>query len=190
MKHLKQFNELRTSTYRNASNKLKKMGHKVRGEKMLQHSYDMEKREVEKYNVGTCTFDPPRLGEIKCDFIGFDIHMSIDCWVDSEKETFLFPVFFVSDIKDEYGENVLQPFSINYDTYDRKVKVESTSPDELNDIFGVETLLFNNRRDAVRMYNALKMVDFSPIESNKNFPEYKSFFDEVMSKLTVNMMWR
>lgn len=200
MKHLKTLNELNTWTYHNAARKLTKMGHKGRANDLMDHSYDMQIKNAEKYNIGQCTFEGDHVGE----FLSYDEHMSLDTFsdgcYDTSTDTFdyengwiFWPLFFRFDEKNESGENSFNPFYIDYDIANDRVNIGSEYAEGLQEAFGIpgEEMLFNNRRDANKVVRSLRSIEFpEKMMEDEHFTVFKENFDKMVNKLSVNQLWR
>ena len=171
---------------------MKKIGHTKRASDVELHSVNMMVREADKYDVGECTL----LGGVKAKFAGFDFGCSHDMFVDSEPDDRIItiPVFFkIEGYKSEMGTDLFDIFNIEY--YGDEIQILRWNEDDLQSIFKKPKLLFNNRKDANKLIMALKKIniddefDFDSLMSDEELVEFKTGYNNLLSKLTANMLW-
>jgi len=195
MKHLTPFNELRGYVYRDAAAKLKKMGHISRADALNAHSYDMEIKAAEKYNIGQCTFEGGTTG----DFISFDEYMTFDTYVDGKHgghaSYIYWPVFFKFDVANYDDNYIHNPFCIDYDVENDNITIDCQDLEGLERKFNVnlasDAWLFNNRKDANKVVRALLDIEFpEKMKENEHFSEFEENYKKMLVKLRVNQIWR
>jgi len=184
-----QFNEeLNQLTYKNAANKLKKMGHKQRGSSLHSHSEDMLVRESEKYGIGEIEFQ----NDVKAKFAGFDFDMSLDVYIDNEYKYFALPLYF--QFPDEWdGDTIFYPVSFEYDIDDDRFILFAYSEEALEDLYKSTVLKFKNRKDVMRIISVLKKLDLHEEIGQKcseeEFEKYKSDYNKMISKIKINNLY-
>ncbi len=197
----KKFNELRHSTYNSAARKLDKMGHKKRAQTLRSHSSDMMGKEAfEKYGIGKCSFNL-KGDSIIGEFLGFDWGSTYDMYIDNETKFLEIPLFFRFEGKtDGYGNEQMNVFSISYNTADSNIEILSMNEEDLEEVFGVSVLLFDSRKDAMKIYSVLKSINIDEefsrfIEGGKGMTgeeldQFKKHYKELLSKISISQMWR
>ena len=192
MKHLKRFNELKSFVYQNAARNLRKLGHTKRADELDKHAVDMMVKDADsEFNIGECTLT----GGIKGKFAGFDFGCSHDMFLNGEN-LITIPIFFQIPGKiNEGNNNLFNVFNIEY--LNGKVEISSWNEDDLYDIFNQPMLLLNNRKDANKLFMALKGINtddefggFTKRMSDDKCEEFKSLYSEMITKLSPNLLWR
>lgn len=189
IKKWQQFNEeLRTSTYRSAGEKLKKMGHKERGERLLVHAEDMIVRRAEKYGIGEVEFQ----NGVVAKFAGFDFGMSWDIYLDNQYGHLSVPLFFKFPDKFD-GCDIFSPISFEYDLESDVLGLYAYGEEALQDLYKVDILKFKHRKDVMKIISVLKNLDlkseFTWDYSEEEFERYQSDFKKLLSKIKVNELY-
>lgn len=193
----KKFNELKSSTYRNASDKLNKMGHKKRAQDLKSHAEEMMAvNSRNKYGLDECSFLLNSGEVIKGKFTGFDFGQSYDMFNDSgEYDGLSIPLYFLFDKVDRYGNRIFNVFTIYYDATKPKIYVDSYDEDIIQESFGQSSLYFSNRRDANKVLTVLRNIDidgeFSKFDvSDEVVTEFKRVYQYMLNNLSINQLFR
>lgn len=188
IKNWEKFNEeLNYGTYTNAAFKLKKFGHKERADKLRQHAENMmSKTAKEKWNIDKLQFEGGVVGE----FSGFGLPESWDMYWDNEQD-FISIVFYVK-LDKKFDDSNIYSIVISYDKDEDIVHYFSYDEEAFEEAYGKKVLKFGNRKDALKVINAIKKIDFfdvydeNPVEE---IEEYKKDFDKLISKISINELY-
>lgn len=219
IKNWQAFNEMKSSTYKNAAKKLRDMGHETKAKRLEEHPKFLDKLENNDRNT-------ERLNQYKTipmfnfefnftgNFAGFDWGATWDLWYDGGKEGIVITPWFIMKTPDSIPEG-FYPFWIeNYENIGTAgpFNIEDTiywgipigeEDEELTE--GKRPILFNNRKDATRFINLIKgdiieLEDSHSILGNKlswldkeDPSEIEEFFTdlkETISSLNVKHLFR
>lgn len=192
----KKFNELKSSTYRNASDKLNKMGHKKRAQDLKSHAEDMMVvNSRNKYGIDECSFLLNNGEVIKGKFAGFDFGQSYDMFSDDGSFLSIPLYFFFGDKLCRYGSRIYNVFTIGYEVEKSRIYVDSYDEDIIQEVFGQSSLYFSNRKDANKIITVLRSIDidneFSRFNVIDEFViEFKRVYGEMLKNLSTNQLFR
>ena len=199
------FNELNSSTYRSAANKLAKMGHVEKANRLNDHIHFIDNMKNIYKDMEPFKFLKTNGVEFTGKLMGIDAGAAYDSCVDNDFESFSLPVFFaMTDVNGNKG--TICPFWILVDTENDKFNVEIGESTNLYDTKwesviedGVSPILFNNVKDAKRLIDFLKNEaiknEWTELKGNKlvdsgSYVKVFDIYNKVVNKLNTKMFYR
>lgn len=108
---------------------------------------------------------------------------------DNEQD-FISIVFYVK-LDKKFDDSNIYSIVISYDKDEDIVHYSSYDEEAFDETYG-KVLKFGNRKDALKVINTIKKIDFFDVYDEKpveEIEEYKKDFDKLISKISINELY-